>query len=60
LNWVGAYNGYGINAIQLESYWNGGATEAVERYMDAFVIATGRIGCNASVRPSPPTNLGAN
>lgn len=62
LNWVGAYNSYGINAVMLESYWNGAAPQATERYIDNFVIATGRIGCGTTVavRPNPPSLLAAN
>jgi hypothetical protein len=60
LNWVGAYSDYGINAIQMGAYWNGGATEPVERYLDSFVVATGRIGCTGTVRPNPPVLIGAN
>jgi hypothetical protein len=59
LNWVGAYNAYGINAVMIESYWNGGAPQDTERYIDGLVIATGRIGCGTAVvaRPMPPTQL---
>jgi hypothetical protein len=60
LNWLGSYSAYGLNAISLESYWNGGATAALERFVDGFVIATNRIGCTGAVRPSSPTNLTAN
>ena len=62
LNWVGAYTDYGINAIMLESYWNGAAPQATERYIDNFVIATERIGCGTTVavRPNPPSQLAAN
>lgn len=62
LNWVGSYDAYGINAVMLESYWNGSAPTATERYIDNFVIATGRIGCGTSVavRPNPPSQLAAN
>jgi hypothetical protein len=62
LNWVGSYNAYGINAVMLETYWNGGAPQATERYIDNFVIATGRIGCSTTVavRPNPPSQLAAN
>jgi hypothetical protein len=62
LNWVGAYNAYGINSVLIESYWNGGAPQATERYFDNYVIATGRIGCSTTVavRPSPPSQLAAN
>jgi hypothetical protein len=44
LNWRGSYTTYGINAIQLESYWNGGALATQARYYDNFVISTQRIG----------------
>jgi hypothetical protein len=59
LNWVGAYSAYGINTVMLETYWNGGAPQATERYLDNFVIASGRIGCATAVavRPMPPTQL---
>jgi len=63
LNWIGSYNAYGINSVMIESYWNGGAPQATERYIDNLVIATGRIGCAAptvAVRPMPPTQLVAN
>lgn len=62
LNWVGAYDDYGLNAILLESYWNGGAPVDTERFIDNFVIATGRIGCQTvvAVRPNPPRQLAAN
>jgi hypothetical protein len=62
LNWVGAYNAYGINSVLIESYWNGGAPQATQRYIDNFVIATGRIGCatTVAVRPNPPSQLAAN
>ncbi len=45
LNWVGAYTGYGINAVFLENYWNGGSPAAQERFFDNFVVSTQRIGC---------------
>ena len=63
LNWVGAYDDYGINAVLIEAYWNGGAPVATERYIDNYVIATGPIGCDtstAAVRPRAPTQLVAN
>ena len=60
LNWVGAYSAYGINAVMLESYWNGGATQVIERFIDGFVIATAPIGCAAGVRPNPPASLAVN
>lgn len=45
LNWVGAYDAYGINAIFLENYWNAGSPQDQERYIDNFVVSTERIGC---------------
>ncbi len=45
LNWVGAYDAYGINAIFLENYWNTGAVQAEDRYLDRLVVSTGPIGC---------------
>ena len=47
MNWVGAYNNYGWNAILLENYWNApGATQANDRYFDDFVVSTQPIGCS--------------
>ena len=56
LNWVFSWQDYGINSVLLENYWNSGSPVQQERYMDALVISTQRIGC---VNPSltPPTNL---
>lgn len=45
LDWVGSWTEYGINAIFLENYWDGGAPGNRTRYFDNFVIATSRIGC---------------
>lgn len=45
LNWVGAFDAYGINAVYFENYWNAGSPVAQERYMDNIVVATRRIGC---------------
>ena len=46
LNWVGRFSEYGINAIFLENYWNGGAPRAVERSLDDLVVSRTRIGCH--------------
>jgi hypothetical protein len=43
LNWRGAYDAYGINAIFLENYWN--APKAQTRVFDNFVVSTEPIGC---------------
>lgn len=45
LNWVGAYDDYGLNAVFLENYWNAGSPAAQERYLDNFVVSTAPIGC---------------
>ena len=55
LNWVGSYSDYGLNAVMISAYWNGGSPAAQERYIDSFVIATSRIGCGK--RPRAPENL---
>ncbi len=52
LNWRGSWTAYGINAIELENYWNGGAAADQARYFDDFVISTRRIGlARAGVNP---------
>jgi hypothetical protein len=53
LNWVGSYQDYGINAISLENYWNGGAPGRRERYRDNLVVSTQRINCVAEGPPIP-------
>lgn len=58
LDFRGSYSGYGINAIMLENYKNGGFTQSQSRYYDNFVVSTSRIGCG-SVRPNAPTNVKA-
>lgn len=46
LNLLDTYSGYGINAIWLENYWNGGATPKTQsRHWDNFVVSRARIGC---------------
>jgi hypothetical protein len=45
LNWLGRYDAYGINAVFLENYWNGGSPVEQERYMDNFIVSTAPIGC---------------
>lgn len=45
LNWLGSYASYGLNAVVLENYWNGGSPAAQERFFDNFVVSTQRIGC---------------
>jgi hypothetical protein len=57
LNWRGSYTGYGINAIMLENYVNGGFDRTQARYFDNFIVSTDRIGCQDDVarRPMPPS-----
>jgi len=45
LNWVGAYDDFGINVVTLDNYWNAGAPRAQSRYFDNLVVSTTRIGC---------------
>lgn len=45
LDWVRNWQEYGINAIFIENYWNGGAHGERTRYFDNFVISRSRIGC---------------
>lgn len=59
LNWIGSWQEYGINAVFVENYWNGGAPGARGRYVDNFVIATKRIGTLEVKLPNPPTWLTA-
>jgi uncharacterized protein YjdB len=48
LNWVGAYNAYGINAIFFENHWDAGPPQVQERYMDNIIVSTQPIGCVGS------------
>ncbi len=65
LNWVGAYDRFGINAVFIENYWNDGAPGPRERFVDNFVVATSYIGCAAGEEagaslgpPGRPTVVG--
>jgi hypothetical protein len=44
LDWRGTYDGYGINAVFLEAYWNRGSPVEQSRWIDNFVISTTPIG----------------
>jgi len=44
LNFRGSYVGHGINAVFLESYWNGGACKTEGRWYDNFIVSTQPIG----------------
>ena len=45
LNLVGSYSAYGLNALFFNAYWNNGAPQSQERYLDNIVVSTQRIGC---------------
>ncbi len=45
LNWVGAYDDFGLNTVTLENYWNAGSPRAQARYFDNLVVGTAPIGC---------------
>lgn len=47
INWLGTYAGYGINAVMLENYWNGGAPTDQSRYFDNLIVSTARVGCGS-------------
>ena len=55
LNFRGSYTGYGINAIQLEGFWNNGAAATEDKYYDNLVISRQRVGCSSG--PAPVMNL---
>lgn len=57
LNFVGSYAAFGINAIFLENYYNGGSPQAQSRVIDNFVLSTQRIGCAPSALLPAPQNL---
>lgn len=59
LNWRGSYTVYGINAITLEGWTNGGAAQDQSRYFDNFVVSKNRIGCAQTTAspPNPPSNI---
>jgi hypothetical protein len=49
-NLVAGYAARGINAVQLDTYWNEGSPRAQSRFYDNFVIATRPIGPARSSR----------
>jgi hypothetical protein len=53
LDWRGSYDGHGINAVFLETYWNEGSPVTQSRWIDNFVISTRPIG--PIVTPRTPT-----
>lgn len=61
LNWRGGYTQYGINAIFIENYANGGMSRKQSRYMDNFIVSRQRINCEDPIDgiapPLPPSIL---
>lgn len=60
MDWVGGWNDFGLNAILFSNYWGNGSPAVQSRYLDAFVVSRGRIGCfseNTVVKPKPPTDV---
>jgi len=62
LNWRSSWTEYGINTVMFSDYWNETSPQEQERYLDALVISTKRIGCLGTAPPSvaapkPPSNL---
>ncbi len=53
LNFRGSYTDHGINAVFLESYWNGGSIKTQGRWYDNFIVSTKTI--EPVVCPSNPT-----
>ncbi len=45
LDWVGGSGDYGINALFIENYWDGGAPGPNRRFLDNLVVSTRPIGC---------------
>ncbi len=48
MNWVGDFSAYGFNVVMIENWWNAGAPQSEDRYIDNFVVSTQRIGCGAA------------
>lgn len=57
LNYIGAYDGYGLNWFALENYWNAGTPQDQERYFDNFVLSREKIGL--STAEAEPGGAGA-
>ena len=55
LDWRGTYEGHGLNAVFLETYWNEGSPVTQTRWLDNFAISTRSIG--PIVTPRRPTLL---
>src|SRR5262249_28667028 len=53
LDWTGAWNDEGINAVFLEHYWNSGSVRRQARWFDDFVISPQPI--RPIVSTTPPT-----
>lgn len=58
LNWRYSWQDYGINTIIFSDYWGAGSPIEQERYLDAIVISTKRVGClDGTAPPKPPSNI---
>jgi hypothetical protein len=44
LDWHGAWDEWGINAVFLENYWNSGSVKRQSRWFDNFIVSTNPIG----------------
>ena len=47
MNWIGAYNAYGLNSILIEQIENDGAPAPNVRTFDNFIVSTLPIGCGS-------------
>jgi len=61
-NWRYSWQDYGINTVMISDHWAAGSPAGQERYIDALVIATVRIGCLGATisdpaAPMPPFNV---
>ena len=54
LDWVGTYREYGINALFIENYWDGGAPATQERAFDNLVVSRTPVGCVPDQGVNPP------
>ena len=55
IDWTSTWRDFGINGVQIESFWGAGSSVEQERYFDAFVISRSRIGAVAAAGNQPPT-----
>jgi len=53
LNFVGTWQDYGLNTIAFGNYWNNGAPQEQQRYLDNIRVSTEKIGL--AISPTNPT-----